>query len=102
MSSKELKNNARSVRMTDRVLAYVEHRPGKSFNQKFEDLVLYAMESEVLREHRIMELEEEIRRLRSILTEIEAAQASVRKISESLDELAYDCRGVLFTESCIK
>lgn len=64
---KVLKNNAKSVRMTDAVLAYVEAQEGEGFNQKFENMVLFAMQTEQDRKDRIAFLDAEIDRKRDIL-----------------------------------
>lgn len=88
---KEPKNNARSVRMTDRVLAYVENMPGSSFNQKFEDMVLHCMESEALRERRIKELDDQIARKRAILVDLEQVDISICRIRRSLAAVSQEC-----------
>lgn len=64
---KQKKNNAKSVRMTDEVLAYVESQEGEGFNQKFENMALYAMKTEKERRQRIARLDAEIQRKQDIL-----------------------------------
>ena len=43
---KEKKTVQKSIRMTPRVDNYVNSFPGESFNEKFENLVLFVMEHE--------------------------------------------------------
>lgn len=75
--TKQKKNNAKSVRMTDEVYAYVESQEGEGFNQKFENLVLYAMKTEKDRQQRIALLDAEIQRKQDILQ-------SLRKMEDRL------------------
>lgn len=68
---KALKTNAKSVRMTDEIRAYVENMDGDGFNQKFENMVLYAMKTEEDRRRELQLLEEQIARKREILLHLE-------------------------------
>lgn len=40
------KSNAKSIRLSDRVMNYIESYRGNGFNEKFENIILDAMESE--------------------------------------------------------
>ena len=48
------KNNLKSIRLSDRVMNYIQNYRGDGFNEKFENIILDAMESE---DRRIRDLE---------------------------------------------
>lgn len=60
---KEKKSNAKSVRMSDKVLKYVEGFEGNGFNEKFENMVLYFMENETKLKERIGSSEKRLKSL---------------------------------------
>ncbi len=58
---KEKKSNAKSVRMSDNVLGYVEGFEGNGFNEKFENMVLYFMENDKKLKERISSSEKRLK-----------------------------------------
>lgn len=89
------KNNAKSVRMTDEVLAYVQSMDGKGFNEKFEHMVLYAMKTEKDREHHIAILEDEIARKRDMLYKLRQMEDKLVWIQRSLNGLGDQVSGLI-------
>lgn len=92
---KSLKSNAKSVRMTDAVFAYVESQDGDGFNQKFENMVLYAMKTEKDREHHIAILDEEIARKRNILYKLRQMEDKLVWVQRSLNSLGDQVSGLI-------
>ncbi|WP_095176005.1 MULTISPECIES: hypothetical protein [Blautia] len=92
---KVLKNNAKSVRMTDAVLAYVESMDGKGFNEKFENMVLYAMKTEKDREHHIAILDDEIARKRDMLYKLRQMEDKLVWIQRTLNSLGDQVSGLI-------
>lgn len=52
---------AKSVRVDPRVYEYIEKYKGNGFNEKFENIILDAMESEKKRQERLKQLDKNIR-----------------------------------------
>lgn len=92
---KVLKNNAKSVRMTDAVLAYVEAQDGEGFNQKFENMVLYAMKTEKDREHHIAILDDDIARKRDVLYKLQQMEDKLVWIQRTLNSLGDQVSGLI-------
>ena len=95
MGMKTPKNNARSVRMTDSVLAYVESMDGKGFNEKFENMVIYAMKTEKDREQRIAILDDEIARKRDMFYKLRQMEDKLVWIQRSLNGLGDQVSGLI-------
>lgn len=89
------KCNAKSVRMTNEVLNYVESQEGKGFNEKFENMVLYAMKTEKDREHHIAILDEEIARKRDILYKLRQMEDKLVWVQRSLNSLGDQVSGLI-------
>lgn len=92
---KSPKSNAKSVRMTDEVLAYIQSMDGKGFNEKFENMVLYAMKTEKDRERHIAILDDEIARKRDILQSLRAIDNRLVWVRRSLAGLADQVSGLI-------
>lgn len=89
------KNNAKSVRMTDEVLAYIWTMEGNGFNEKFENMVLYAMKTEKDREHHIAILDDEIARKRDMLYKLRQMEDKLVWIQRSLNGLGDQVSGLI-------
>lgn len=89
------KCNAKSVRMMNEVLNYVESQEGKGFNEKFENMVLYAMKTEKDREHHIAILDEEIARKRDILYKLRQMEDKLVRVQRSLNSLGDQVSGLI-------
>lgn len=92
---KSPKNNPKSVRMTDAVLAYVEAQDGDGFNQKFENMVLFAMKTEQDRKNRIAYLDAEIARKQDILQSLQTMDNRLVWVRRSLAGLADQVSGLI-------
>jgi len=98
---KEKKSNAKSVRMSDKVLEYVEGFAGNGFNEKFENMVLYFMENEPkLKERissgekRLKSLEYDISKKQGLLKELTLFENRVGLIKTYLSDLFKDLEDV--------
>ena len=52
-----MKNISKSIRLSERVYDYIENFEGIGFNQKFENIILFAMERELQLQKRLTSLE---------------------------------------------
>ena len=52
-----MKNISKSIRLSERVYEYIESYEGNGFNQKFENIILFAMEGEIQAQKRLDYLE---------------------------------------------
>lgn len=84
---KVLKSNSKSVRMTDEVLNYVESQEGDGFNEKFGNMVLFAMRTEKDRERHIAILDEEIARKRDVLYKLRQMEDKLVWVQRALNSL---------------
>lgn len=96
---KQKKNNAKSVRMTDEVLAYVESQEGDGFNQRFENMVLFAMKTEEDRKKRIAYLDEEIQRKHNIAYTLYDMENKLRWVQQSLRSLSTTVENLVNTDN---
>ena len=83
MAAKKI--NMKSVRMTDKVLDYVEQMDGDGFNQKFENMVLYSMEREKDLTERLEYLQDQIKQCQDILERIKKFKRLANHIYLNLD-----------------
>lgn len=67
----DLKCNLKSVRMTDKVYNYIMTADGEGFNQKFEKLVVYFMETEEEKRVELEILDKQIQKRRQELARLE-------------------------------
>lgn len=89
------KSNSKSVRMTDEVFKYVESQEGKGFNEKFENMVLFAMKTEQDRKNRIAYLDAEIARKQDILQSLQTMDNRLVWVRRSLAGLADQVSGLI-------
>lgn len=81
------KNNMKCVRMTDKVLAYVEKMEGIGFNQQFENMVLYCMEEEDRLQDSIDRLQREKAALADEILTFRKLQGEIRYIDIRVREI---------------
>lgn len=88
------KTNNKSIRLNDKVFNYIINYEGDGFNQKFENIILYAMETEADRKKRISELDkliqlkyEEIEELNKKILKLREVKLIVDDIINSLSNL---------------
>lgn len=67
---KMAKNNSKSIRMDDEVLAYIENYRGNGFNEKFANIILDAMKGESERTKILENLDKRIESSRKKLDEL--------------------------------
>ncbi len=65
------KRNSKSVRLSDTVLKYIEQYEGEGFNQKFENIILYAMQTEDERRARLDWINSRTESQREVLKRLE-------------------------------
>lgn len=92
---KEKKEYSRSVRMTETVRNFVESQNGEGFNEKFENMVLYAMKSipdieKQLdeKQKRLQQINKEIAKKQSLQTELETMQRNLEYVFRKAETLA--------------
>jgi len=87
------KSNAKSIRLSNKVLKYIEDYQGNGFNEKFENIILFAMESEKERKELIAyydeSIENRIKDLNELLHKIYTLKLARNKI-DSLISIAND------------
>lgn len=80
------KNNSKSVRLSDEVLSYIENYEGDGFNQKFENIILYAMKTEDERKSRIQFYDDLIDDKSSVLDRLREYERLVERLGYSLKQ----------------
>lgn len=87
------KNIAKSVRLSNEVFDYVSEFKGNGFNEKFENLVLFCMKTEVERKKRLDELEKLIKsrseQLDNINRDLDTARRATNIYKRTMDTLRY-------------
>ena len=98
------KNNSKSVRLSDEVLAYIEGYRGSGFNEQFENIILDAKRSEPERKQKLAELDKQIdksldkfHKINSTVTQLDAyvyqalhLHKSLQSLSENISKLVDD------------
>ena len=86
-----MKNISKSIRLSKKVYDYIDSFEGEGFNQKFENIILFAMEQEDQKRKRVKELDnlisvrsEELTKLNSNLS---AARSETRRFLSAIREL---------------
>ena len=86
-----MKNISKSVRLSQKVFNYINAFDGDGFNQKFENIILFAMEQEVAKRKRLEELDKLIdlrnKELSAINTNLYKARSESRIFLSILREL---------------
>lgn len=91
---KNLKNIAKSVRMTEEVCNYVNSFHGNGFNEKFENLVLFCLKEEKEIKNKISvqndifkQNQKKIERQNRILKDLDSIQHSVKYMLDSVSKM---------------
>ena len=86
-----MKNISKSVRLSKKIYDYIDSFEGEGFNQKFENIILFAMEQEEQKRKRVQELDnlisvrsEELTKLNSNLS---AVRSETRRFLSAIREL---------------
>lgn len=81
------KNNLKSVRLSDQVMDYVINFEGDSFNQKFENFVLFCMEQEESKKQRITLLDQQIAKQYKKLSALQQISSEIGDVRKALINL---------------
>ena len=85
------KSNLKSIRLSDKVLGYINGYRGNGFNEKFENIILDAMESEDKRIVTLakydMEIEEKKHKYYKMCEQLRQLQPSVQVCINMVDRL---------------
>lgn len=82
-----MKGNLKSIRLSDEVYNYINNYKGDGFNQKFENIVLFAMRTEADRKKEIAQLDKEISNRKSILYRLQNELYEVKQMKEKVSEI---------------
>lgn len=85
------KNNIRSIRFTDELAELIERQVGRTFTEKFENLVTRCIWELPKKEEELRYLQERIDKKRSDLTQIDL---QVHKYQDELQTLEYGMRQI--------
>lgn len=86
------KGNSKSIRLSDEVLAYIESYEGKGFNEKFENIILFAMKTEGERKKRVEYLD------RQIAEKQHEIQMLVTRHNNFTDQLRQMVQGYMYSD----
>lgn len=85
------KVNAKSIRISDEVLTYIENAPGDGFNQKFENIILDAKRTEPERKRIVAHYDELIQKrkeqLSRIADKVESLDVTIQAVFSLQDEV---------------
>lgn len=88
-----LKKIQKSIRMTEQIYKVIDDFEGKGFNEKFQNFVLHAIESEDNRQVKLQRLDKEIaereRTLDGMKSKIDDTVKSLREISVDINSIIY-------------
>ena len=87
------KCNSKSVRLSNEVMEYINEYEGKGFNEKFENIILYAMKTEIERKKRVEELDKLIsarsQELQAINKDLDTARRATNIYKKTMETLRY-------------
>lgn len=84
------KRNSKSIRLSDEILHYIESYEGNGFNEKFENIILFAMRSEPQRKQCLSRLDQEIaEKQQEIRTLVARHNEFTSKLRQMVQEYVY-------------
>lgn len=87
------KPNSKSIRLSNEVLEYINEFEGKGFNEKFENIILYAMKTEIERKKRVAELDKLIstrsQELQKLNADLDTARRATNIYKKTMETLKY-------------
>lgn len=87
------KNNIRSIRFSDELAELIDRQQGRTFTEKFENLITRCVWELPMKEANLANLEEQIRRKQNMLAEADSRYAKMlnhlRKLEPKLEALEY-------------
>lgn len=85
------KNILKSIRLSNEINKYIEEFEGKGFNEKFENIIIYAMKTEIDRKKRLDEIinliESRSQELEQINKKLTVARNETRKYKQIMSVL---------------
>ena len=88
-----MKNISKSVRLSQKVFDYIDAYEGDGFNQKFENIILFAMEQEQDKRKRVEELDSLISlrsdELNKLNANLNKARSEARKFLYAISEMDF-------------
>lgn len=78
------KNNIRSIRFSDDLAELIERQAGRSFTEKFENLVTRCVWELPRQEERLKQIQEKIRQEQERLTRFQRATESLRMLEQDM------------------
>ena len=87
------KTNSKSIRLSNEVMEYINEYEGTGFNEKFENIILFAMKTEIERKKRIAELDKLIsarsQELQAINKDLDTARRAANIYKKTMETLRY-------------
>lgn len=83
------KNIAKSIRISEEVFAYIDNAPGKGFNEKFENIILEAKETEADRKKKLADLEKRIHDAQLKLSEVLNEEREMREFFRNFTHMQH-------------
>jgi len=87
------KSNSKSIRLSNEVMEYINEYEGKGFNEKFENIILFAMKTEIERKKRVAELDKLIsarsQELQAINKDLDTARRATNIYKKTMETLRY-------------
>ena len=87
------KPNSKSIRLSNEVLEYINEFEGKGFNEKFENIILFAMKTEIERKKRVAELDKLIstryQELQKLNADLDTARRATNIYKKTMENLKY-------------
>jgi len=85
---------SKSIRAAEDVYAYIVRYKGEGFNEKFENIIRYAMESEKKREERIKDLDKQIKDKEKQVQSLQSDISKLQTIKYRVDEILRSCSSI--------
>ena len=85
------KNNIRSIRFSDELAELIDRQMGRTFTEKFENLVTRCVWELPQKEAELKEMQEQIERERQKLRELQQKRWALQRAADSLDQKVQQC-----------
>lgn len=85
------KNNIRSIRFSDELADLIDRQMGRTFTEKFENLVTRCVWELPQKEAKLQEIEKQIERERQRLQELEQKRIDLQRAMSGLDRTLNQC-----------
>ena len=85
------KNNIRSIRFSDELADLIDRQVGRTFTEKFENLVAHCVWELPQKEAELKAIQEQIDRERQKLRELQQKRLSLQRAADSLGQKVQQC-----------